>query len=257
LFDDQKQSLIGGRLLRIVVAATLSTVFVILVGFLIVLPLFTRAPVDNKKQIMLSFSVVECEDVTSWCSRLSSMLESYDVPATVYFVGKVVEEHPGCVSFFGEGVDVGSQTFSNLNLTGISDYSVQLEEVSRGKLAVDAAGNLYSRVFRAPNGFTDENIYSLLSRNGILADFSYTSQYNVYLDGQFVKFDAVFYEGESVFASSILALESSSQPVIVHFDSECPIELISDYVSLLKTGDFVFVNGSMLTGLNLTLRGDS
>jgi hypothetical protein len=248
--------LIGAGFLRIVIAATLSTVFVIFVGFLIVLPLFTRAPVDGRRQIMLSFSVIEGEDVASWCSSLSLTLESCDVPATIYFVGKVVEEHPECVSFFGEEVDIGSQTFNNLNLTSISDYSIQLEEVNRGKLAVDAAGNLYSRVFRAPKGCTDENIYSLLSRNGILADFSYTSQYNVYLDDQFVRFDSVAYEGKSVSASSILSLESSSKPMIIHFDSEYPSELIYDYISLLKTGDFVFVNGSTLTGLNLTSRGE-
>jgi hypothetical protein len=249
--------LIGGKLLRLIVTAAFSTAFVILVGFLIIIPLFTRAPVDNRVQLMLSFSVVQSEDVVNWCASLSSMLEKYDVPATVFFVGAVAEEYPECVALFGGDIDIGSQTFSGLNLNSISDYSVQLEEVRSGKLAVDAAGNLYSRVFRAPNGVTDENIYSLLSRNDILADFSYNSQYNVFLDGQFLKFDAAVYEGSFVSASSILALESGSQPVIVHFNSESPIGLISDYVSLLKTGSFVFVNGSDLAGLNLTLRGDS
>ena len=90
-----------------------------------------------------------------------------------------------------------------------------------------------------------------------MADFSYNGQYNVFLDGQFLKFDAAVYEGSFVSASSILALESGSQPVIVHFDSEFPIGFISDYVSSLKTGSFVFVNASELAGFNLTLRGDS
>ncbi len=241
--------------MRLVAAAALSTTFVIVVGFLIVFPMFTQAPVDNTQKIMLSFSVVESYDVVNWCANLSSMLKSHDVNATVFFVGKVAEGHPECVSFFGEGVDIGSQTFSNQNLTAISDYSIQQKEVSRGKLAVDAAGKLYSRVFRAPNGAVDQNIYSLLSRNDILADFSYASQYNAYLNDQFLKFDAIVCEGASLSVASVLALEKNTRPVIIHFDSECSIAMISDYVSSLKAEGFAFVNASELTGINLTVRG--
>lgn len=205
---------------------------------------------------MLSFSASESNDIADWCRNLSSILKSYDISATLFIVGKVAEQHPECVSCFSSKVDIGSQTYSNLNLTSIADYDTQLEEVRKGKQAVDTAGNLYSRVFRAPNGDTDQNIYSLLSRNDILADFSYGSQYNVYLDNQFVKFDATVYDGTTCSANSILTLKKSSKPIIIHFDSEYPAELISDFIGTLKTGQLDFVNASEMTGLNLTVRGD-
>jgi len=243
--------------LRLITAAVLSTALIIALGFFIISPLFYGTPsVEAKQKIMLSFSASESNDIADWCRNLSSILKSYDISATVFIVGKVAEQHPECASCFSSKVDIGSQTYSNLNLTSIADYDTQLEEVRKGKQAVDTAGNLYSRVFRAPNGDTDQNIYSLLSRNDILADFSYGSQYNVYLDNQFVKFDATVYDGTTCSANSILTLKKSSKPIIINFDNEYPAELISDFIGTLKTGQLDFVNASEMTGLNLTVRGD-
>ena len=240
-----------------VFAAVFASALVIAVGFLLVSPLFFRGlNFDDKQQLMLSFSVLEPDGCVAWCGDLSRILRAYDIGATVFFVGSVAEQYPECVSLFGDNVDIGSQAFSSSNLTAIADYNIQLEEVRRGKSAVDAAGDLYSRVFRAPNGATDQNIYSLLSRNDIFADFSYRNQYNVFIDGQFVRFDAVVFDGIAVSASSLLALEKTSQLVIVHFDDSCPVDAIAGFIGALKTGKFDFVNASEATGLNLTVRGD-
>ena len=242
--------------MKLIIAAAFSTALILAVGFFIISPMFFRsANVESEQQLMLIFSISETSESVNWCQSLSSMLESFDVSATVFIVGKVAEQHPECVSCFNSKVDIGSQTFSNSKLTSIPDYEAQLEEVRKGKLAVDTAGNLYSRVFRAPNGEIDQNIYSLLSRNDILADFSYNSQYNVYLDNQFVKFAAAVYYGSVYPANSILALEKSPNPIIIYFDSECSTELIADYIATLKTGHLDFVNASEITGINLTVRG--
>lgn len=243
--------------MKLIIAAAFSTALLIALGFFIISPMFYRtANVEAEQKIMLSFSVSESTESADWCKSLSSILETYDVSATVFIVGEVAEQHPECVSCFSSKVDIGSQTASNLNLTSLPDYDTQLEEVRKGKLAVDAAGNLYSRVFKAPNGDTDQNIYSLLSRNDILADFSYTAQYNMYLDGQFVKFDAAVYDGAACATDFILTLEKSVNPIIVHFDSGDSTELIADFIATLKTGHLDFVNASELTGLNLTVRGE-
>lgn len=243
--------------MKLIIAAAFSTALIIAIGFFVISPMFYRTvKVETKQRIMLSFSVLESNDVVDWCKNLSSTLKAYDISATVFIVGKVAEQHPECVSCFSSKVDIGSQTFSNLNLTSIPDYNIQLEEIRKGKLAVDTAGNLYSRVFRAPNKATDQNIYSLLSRNDILADFSYDLQYNVYLNAQFVKFDAAVYEGSSCSANFILAIKKNSQPAIIHFDSEYSTELIEQFIESLKKGRLDFVNASEITGLNLTVRGD-
>ena len=243
--------------MKLIVAAAFSTAIILAVGFFIISPMFFRgANVETKQQIMLIFSISDSSGSLNWCQKLSSTLESLDISATVFIVGRVAEQNPECVSFFNSKVDIGSQTFSNSELTSINDYEAQLEEVRKGKQAVDTAGNLYSRVFKAPNGEIDQNIYSLLSRNDILADFSYSSQYNVYLDSQFVKFDAVVYDGSVCSADYILTLEKSPNPIIINFDSKYPSELIVDFIATLKTGQLDFVNASEITGLNLTVRGE-
>lgn len=242
--------------MRLLISATFSTTLVLVAGFLIIFPLFTQSPPDNRQQIMLSFSVTESEGSVNWCEKLSIILKSHDLSATVFFVGKVAEEHPECVSFFNDKVDIGSQTFTNINLSAISDYSIQLEEITRGKLAVDAAGKLYSRIFKAPNGTVDDNIYSLLSRSDILADFSYNNQYNLFIDGQFLKFDATVYDAKTVSPAFILTLEKTTKPLIIHFNSDRSLEMISNFISSLSGESFVFVNASEITNRNLTFRGE-
>ena len=242
--------------MKLIIAAAFSTALLIAFGFFIISPMFYRtANVEAEQKIMLSFSVIDANECVDWCKNLSAILKAYDVSATVFIAGEIAEQHPECVSCFSSKVDIGSQTSKNLNLTSLSNYDAQLEEIRKGKLAVDTAGNLYSRVFKAPNGDTDQNIYSLLSRNDILADFSYDAQYNVYIDNQFVKFYATVYEGSTCSADYILTLEKSSNPIIINFDSTHPTTLIADFIAELKTGHLDFVNASEITGLNLTVRG--
>lgn len=213
------------------------------------------AQVEAKQRIMLSFSISESDDVVTWCENLSSILNKYDLGATAFIVGEVAEQHPECVRCFSDKVDIGSQTYSNSNLTSIPDYEAQLEEVRKGRLAVETAGNLLSKVFMAPNKATDQNIYSLLSQNGILADFSYDGQYNVYVGAQFLKFDASVFDGATCSADFILASDETSKLTILHFDTGCSTELIADFIVALRTGQFDFVNASEVTGLDLTVRG--
>jgi hypothetical protein len=109
-------------------------------------------------------------------------------------------------------------------------------------------------VFRAPFGATDQDIYSLLSRSGILADFSYNDQYNVYQNGQFVRYDAAVYEGRDYSPDYFLALPDISKPIIIFFDNRCPISSIETFISTLKKGNLEFVNASELAGFTLTDR---
>jgi peptidoglycan/xylan/chitin deacetylase (PgdA/CDA1 family) len=242
--------------LNIKLAATLVTTIVIAVGFVLISPLyFHPAGFNGKQEIMLSFSVTHPDNSVEWCKNLSSILDQYNLSATVFIVGQVAEENPQTVAVFGDKVDIGSLTYSNVNLTNIYDYSLKLQEVAKGKEAVDQAGNLDSKSFQAPAQATDEDIYSLLSRSGILADFSYNSQYNVYQNDQFIKFEATTVQAQSSQPETILNRASTNQPLIIQFDDTCPSTYIAVYIESLVTGDFEFVNASELTGLALTVRG--
>ena len=236
-------------------AAIIITVLVVVAGFAMISPLFLRLDkAETKQRVMLSFSVLESNNAPEWCKDLSSTLNSYNIGATVFIVGKVVEQYPQIVSYFGDNVDVGSQTHNNLDLTNIPDYSLKLQEIKEGKTAVDNAGNLYSGVFRAPFGATDQDIYSLLSRSGILADFSYDNQYNLYQNGQFVRYDAAVYEGRDYSPDFFSTLPDISTPIIIVFDNTCPVSDIETFISSIKKTNLKFVNASELAGFTLTDR---
>jgi len=241
--------------LRLKHAAIIATGLVLVAGFAMISPFFLRGgKTEPEQRVMLSFGVSESNNVVEWCKNLSSILDSYNIGATVFVVGKIAEQYPQIVSYFGDKVDVGSQTYNNLDLTSIPDYSLKLQEVQEGKTAVDNAGNIYSRVFRAPFGATDQDIYSLLSRSGILADFSYNDQYNVYQNGQFVRYDAAVYEGRDLSTDFSLTISNISKPLIIEFDNTCPISIVETLIFWLKKDHLEFVNASQLAGFTLTDR---
>lgn len=233
---------------------------VIIVGIALISPLFLRQAevdakqVDAKQIVMLTFSILESDDVLEWCNNVSSILNTYNISATVFVVGRLAEQHPQALLYFSDNVDIGSETYSHIDLTTISDYSLKLQEVEKGKAAVDNAGHLYSKSFRAPYGATDQDIYSLLSRSDILADFSYKNQYNVYQNGQFVRYDATAFEGRDYSPDFFIRRDKTSKPLIINFDNTYPTSSIESFLSRLKTGDFRFVNASGLVGVTLTLR---
>ncbi len=204
---------------------------------------------------MLTFIVLETSDATEWCHNLSTMLKEKNLPATIFILGKVAEQNPLYASFFSSKVDFGSQTYNKIDLASINDYSVKLQEVKEGKAAVDKAGNFDVKIFRASNGIPDYDIFSLLSRNGILADFSYLDHFNVYENDQFVRYEAQVYEWKNYSPDFFLNKAKTTQPIIINFDSNHAVSRIGYFLSELQKGDFEFVNASQLTGLTLTSRG--
>ncbi|MEM2760655.1 MAG: polysaccharide deacetylase family protein [Nitrososphaerales archaeon] len=238
--------------------AAISTGIVIALGILMVAPAFTQMRHQTPKSIvMLSFSVVDDTDVLTWCNELSSVLNKHNIKATVFVTGKIAEQYPQCVTDFVNNIkiDIGSQTYNYVDLTSISDYSIQLEEVRNGKLAIDEAGRIYSRVFKAPYGATDDNIYSILSRSDIIADFSYDKRYNKYYNDQFIWFTIDTYSGSTYSASFFQTLPVLDTPIIISFDNLTSSREIDTFISQLKSSSVQFVNASELTGLELTIRG--
>jgi peptidoglycan/xylan/chitin deacetylase (PgdA/CDA1 family) len=205
---------------------------------------------------MLCFSINHQENLTEWCNQLASFLEEQKINATVFFSGKIIEKKPYLISYFGKQVDIGSQTYSYVNLTSITDFTTQLKEVQKGKQAVDTAGQLNSRLFKAPHGSTDENIYYILTQSNIIADFSYSSQYNLYENGQFMKYPAIEYIG-SFETGELIKNNSKTSLQIVTFDNSRPISTILKIISELKNAtDVDFVNASGVAGVDLTGRSN-
>lgn len=242
--------------MRMATLGALATGITICIGVVIAIgPSLVHTIEHNQPPpVMLSFSVSGGQDVPQWCTDLSSILAKHKVKATVFVTGKVADEHPECVSAFAavSGVDIGSQTYSYVRLPSI-DYLEAKEEVRLGKQAVDRAGHIDSKLFRAPYGMVDQNIYSLLSDAGIEADFSYASQYNKYEGGQFVRYNLVSCECDST--EEVRSKLDLRSPVLIEMDSSSPASEIEDVIVAFKDSGMHLTNASELTELDLTVRG--
>ena|SRR5574337_85730 len=239
--------------MKIVHVGAIITGIVITMGVLLIIPEFFRP--SPTQPILLSFSINNEQNLPTWCHELSSVLAKNNIKAAVFVLGKVAERHPDCVSGFPPNVDIGTESYDYVALPSISDYTTQLEEVKSGKAAVDKAGNLDTKLFRAPYGATDINTYSLLNRSSLLADFSYNEQYNKYYDGKFIKFDLVTYNGTKYYTSFFRHVPSD-EPVLVNFDNSTPVNKISDFITEFKYNHFHFVSATDLTLIDLTVRGE-
>lgn len=258
--------------MKLTYLAAISTGTVIALGLVMLLPVFTLnassgSPSANSPMpVILSFSISHVmkneENTTEWCKSLSEVFDKHAIKATIFVSGNVAEAAPECVSSFSSKIDIGSQTYSYVNLTDIGDYSRALKEVQEGKRSVDKIGKLNSGLFRAPYDSTDDNIYSLLRRAEIVADFSYSSQYNKYENEMFIKYDLSSYtwdehrkyEDTSKFLQHLL---SKNHPIAINFDNTTSILQIDDAISNLKADKHLkirLVNASELVGINLTVR---
>lgn len=241
----------------------IATSIVIAVGIVAVIPAFLQESAKPQVPVLLAFAIYGEENLPDWCNGVSASLESRGLPAAVFVAGNVAERHPQCVeAFSGSGrIDVGSQTYSYVDLTSLADYSAALLEVERGKRAVDKAGSIDSLIFKAPYGRADDDIYSILSRSEILADFSYPDHYNKYHQGQFISFNATNYDGAAHDPGFFLGL-TSRDPVVINFDNSVPVDNIDEFLADITSGrgeqyDLKFVNASGLAQMQLTERAQA
>jgi hypothetical protein len=234
----------------------LATSIVVAVGIILIIPSYTEK--KDPTPVVLSFVVTNDDgNIPKWCNDLAGILDSDQVKAVVFVSGKIAQAHSECASSFSKlgSVDVGSQTFSYANLTSIKDYTVALKEVQDGKSAVDHAGAVESKIFRAPNSLTDANIYSLLERSGILVDFSYADHYNRYENGQFVRYPLTRIENPKASQELFNSLSAAGTPAMLEFDNSIQPSDIHQFISELKSatsGKVRIVDASDLVGKNLT-----
>lgn len=233
-------------------AGIISTSLVIIASFLTYGMIFFEP--TPSRSVLLSFDIVDDNNLPNWCIDLSKTLEKNHVKAAVFVAGKIAEKYPQCVQAFHEDIDIGSETYSYVNLDSILDYSLQLDEVKNGKNAIDKVGKLDSKLFRAPYGNTDDNIYSILSRSGILVDFSYSNQYNKFSEDKFIKYNLTSYNGAYHNAGFFKNLKFDKEPLMINYDNTISVSEIDNFISNLKSDNLRFVSASELTKVDLTNR---
>ena len=221
-----------------------------------VIPIFFRNQnIPQNPRVMLSFEIKNNKNITEWCTELSLLLNENNITATIFFPGKLVEQNPTILNIFEKGIDIGSQTYNYVNISSL-DFTTQLNEIKKGKQIIDQKGNLNSQIFKAPYGETDENIFYLLTQNNITADFSYQTQFNLYENGQFIKYEAITSENTIASIKTSLNILENHQLLIIPFENTDLIQDITEIILELKKFGIQFVNASDLAGTDLTGRGE-
>lgn len=236
--------------MKLILGAVIATALVIILGVLIVTPSFFEN--EKKTSVMLTFNIHDDSNLDIWCHNLSEFLKSENSYGTIFISGELAQKNPSCVKSFSKKFDIGSQTYSYASLPQIQDYGIQLQEVKKGRDAINVVGNMDSKLFKAPFGDTDENVYSILSSNDILADFSYQTQYNKYFNDKFLKFDLMTIDSKNISTSSLQSIKSSTIPVQIEFDSSMTLDEIKKIFFQIKTLNVNFVTASDITKMELT-----
>jgi len=234
--------------------ATITTALVIIVGICLISPMFFRVPSPkNQPHVALFLYVTGEGNSTSWCREVGSHLGA-ETKATVFFIGEVVDENPEIVSSFGPHVDWGSLTYHYRSLLSSDDYTAQLLEIQEGKMAVDAAVNVDSKLFAAPFGIVNNNIFSQLKRSGITADFSYSDHYNKLWNGTFITMPLKFVEGLNLKFGD-LPKNANDPPTVIIFHSTTSSAQVIQTFQELKEAGFGLLSASDIVGFDLIERG--
>lgn len=226
--------------MKLIHIGVISTGLVIVTGIGLVLPALIIPHLPENQPVFLSFEINNSYNLPGWCNELADVVEKHNVRATVFISGNLAEQYPECVTGFTKNIEFGSMTYSYVSLPG-SDYILQLDEIRQGKQTIDKIGDVDSKIFKAPYYNTDQNIYSLLTRSGIVADFSYEDHYNIFEDNQFVRYDQVSLNNLEDFEET-----SDKRLVTFSFTNNHSIQEIDERIQELKSYHVEFLSASKL-----------
>lgn len=235
--------------MKLVYIGVISTGLVIATGVGLVLPALIIPHIPENQPVFLSFEINNSYNLPSWCNDLTDVIDQHNVQAIVFISGKLAEQYPECIVNFSDNVEFGSMTYNYVILPG-SDYLLQLDEVRQGKQTIDKIGNIDSKIFKSPYSETDQNIYSLLTRSGITADFSYVDHYNIFEDGQFIRYDQASLKNPEDFEDT-----SVKRLVSFSFTNAHSIQEIDEKLQKLKSYHVEFLSASDI--IANPIRGDS
>lgn len=233
---------------KLIIAGIIATSLTVMTGLIILLPVFLVP--QHQTNVLLTIDINTSESLTEICNFIP-ILQQNNIPITFFISGKDAEENKNCLSNLPKNIVVGSKTYDNIILPTIDDYSIQLDEVQRGKQTIDSITHTNTIFFRSPQGITDDNIYSLLSKNGILGDFSYSDHYNKYYKKKFLRFDISAYNGTKLSEQELYSIVMKSDTMWVYFSGEISVGHVLDMINVMKKQHVNFVSINEMTGLGI------
>ena len=121
-------------------------------------------------------------------------------------------------------------------------------------MAVDAAANVDSKLFAAPFGIVNNDIFSQLKRSGITADFSYSDHYNKLWNGTFITMPLKFVEGLNLKFGDLPKNANDPPTVIIVHSTTSSAQVIQTFQELKEAG-FGLLSASDIVGFDLIERG--
>ena len=178
--------------------------------------------------------------------RLLDILRQYEVPATFFVIGNLVDRYPAIARrIVEEGHEIANHTYTHANLSKLSDARIR-KELADGKNAIVRATGVYPKVMRPPYG-------ALKAHQRYLArsEFGYpTVLWSV---------DPLDWKrpGAAVVANRLVSGATNGGILLAH-DLHAPtVDAIPSVVSRLKAQGYQFVTVSQIINRNEALKASA
>lgn len=102
-----------------------------------------------------------------YTDMILDVLQTEQVPATFFVIGKNVEKHPETLQrIVQEGHQIGNHTYNHIDLLKV-DRSTIIQEIDKTNQAVTAAVGFSPKIVRPPHGFRDPVVMEVMRERGL------------------------------------------------------------------------------------------
>jgi len=167
--------------------------------------------------------------------RLLNILRQYDVPATFFVIGNLVDRYPAIARrIVEEGHEIGNHTYTHANLSKLPNHALH-QELQKGREAIIRATGTAPQILRPPYGAlkTQQRLYAKYN-------FGYpTILWNV---------DPLDWKrpGVQVVANRLVAGATNGGILLAHDLHSTTVDAIPSVLSRLKAQGYRFVTVSQL-----------
>lgn len=124
---------------------------------------------SNTLKVALTFDLCSTTKFVGWDTRITDILERYEVPATLFLGGRFIRERPDAVKLFAENplFDLQSHTYLHPHLPEVTPQRVVAELLQTDQALFDVVGRR-ATLFRPPFGEYSVDTVKAATRAGYL-----------------------------------------------------------------------------------------
>jgi peptidoglycan/xylan/chitin deacetylase (PgdA/CDA1 family) len=191
------------------------------------------APLRAQKTVALTIDDGPRPVVTE---KIIDILNKYDVTATFFMVGLMVEKHPNLARrIYSEGFEIGNHTYSDTRLTTMTPEQIREALISFEDILEDAIGRRTS-YFRPPGGRYNQAVLDISRQEGL----------NIVLWTKNVNDTAPGITSERIF-NLATRNPQKSEVILMHDGPPATLDALPDIIEFYKSKGYKFVTVSSLT----------